>query len=181
MTATTPRAEKHTVLAAIGFSILLWLLLIAKQFAFLYSCDVLSNVLLILQWVTGAAIIACLIRSFINLSRSAAKPGHRALILLLLFITLAADAYLFETLRSDGLQTGGYFSVADKYHRGSSYFISVKNNGELTEIPVDKQTFDRLIIDKDTKYHIEYRTSRLSEKGILENPIDPAKHIDNRK
>ena len=181
MTATTPHAEKHTVLATIGFSILLWLLLIARQFAFLYSYDALSKVLLILQWTPAAAIVACLIRSFISLSRSAAKPCYRALILLLLFITLAADALLFGILRSDGLQTGGYFSVADKYRRGSSYFISVKNNGELTEIPIDKQTFDRLIIDKDTKYHIEYRTSRLSEKGILESPIDPARYIDNRK
>ena len=59
--------------------------------------------------------------------------------------------------------------------------ISIENNEELIKIPVNKQTFEDLIVDKNIKYYIEYRTSKLSSKGILENLIDTNKYIDNQK
>ena len=175
------REKKQVVLVTIGFSILLWLLLIVKQFAFLYSHDILSKILLILQWLVAFVIVYCFISSLKKLSQSITKPGHTVIIIFLLFIILAANIFGFLFLRLDGLQIGGYFPIADKYSHGNSYFISIKSDEELTKIPVDKQIFDCLIVDKNIQYYIEYRTSRLSSKGILENPIDINKYIDNKK
>lgn len=173
--------KKQIVFATIGFSILLWLLLIAKQCAFLYSHDILSKILLILQWLVIFVIACCFISALMKLCKSTSKSGDTVIIIFLLIIILVVNVLVFLFFSSDGLQTGGYFSVTDKYHQKNSYFISIENNEELIKIPVNKQTFEDLIVDKNIKYYIEYRTSKLSSKGILENLIDTNKYIDNQK
>lgn len=167
----------HTVTAfGVGvfiFSILLWLLLVAGQFAFLYAYDILHGILFIIQCGTAVLILFCFVNALNRLSKSEYKPVSKIMLIFLLIPILLFNIWIWFFLKEDGLQTGGFFSIHKKYQKENSYYIDIVNGDEPVSILIDKQTFDQLVVAEDTTYHIEYRTClHLSSIGVLENPID---------
>lgn len=78
----------HTVTAfGVGvfiFSILLWLLLVAGQFAFLYAYDILHGILFIIQCGTAVLILFCFVNALNRLSKSEYKPVSKIMLIFLL-------------------------------------------------------------------------------------------------
>lgn len=161
-----------TVSGVFLFSILLWLLLVSGQFAFLYAHDVLHSVLLIIQCSTAVLILFCFVKALNRLSKPGYKPVSKIMLIFLLILILLLNIWIWFFFKEDGLQTGGFFSIHQKYQKENSYYMDIVNGDEPVSILIDKQTFDQLVVDEDAAYHIEYRTiPHLSSAGVLEHPI----------
>lgn len=183
--AKTPTKKKFSLIVfMIIFSLVFWLLLMSKPFLFLYSYDILYNILCIVQYIIIACIIYCFIKSllFILAQRTQGKNNHMILKIFSLVVILACNLFLWNILElnANNLQISGYFSISNKYSQDDKYYISVYNEDTPTNISVDAETYKALIADPKVSYGIEYRTTHLSSKGVLEKSIDANHFIDNR-
>lgn len=161
----------HPLIGAVLFSIFFFLLLIAKQLAFLYSHDDLHTALLILQWIIAACCIYYFVKEILWVSDRPLLSISSILQLIVIIIVFGINLSVWYDLRSDGIKNSGYFPVS-KYSKNNSCYIFIHNQGESITIPVDRETYNNLVVKQGVQYHISYRTSCLSEVGILEHPID---------
>lgn len=112
-----------TVFGVFIFSILLWLLLVAGQFAFLYAYDILHSVLLIIQCSTAVLILFCFVKALSRLSKPGYKPVSKIMLIFLLILILLLNIWIWLFFKEDGLQTGGFFSIHQKYQKENSYYM----------------------------------------------------------
>jgi len=108
-----------------------------------------------------------------------------------MLLIIGTYSFLMYKYQSAGLQTGGITSIESKeYIDGKYYFYVKRETGNYTEnveypeylvkIKCDKYSYDRIILDKDVEYVIDYRTSMFTNKEGFLLEIDLENYIDNR-
>lgn len=133
----------------------------------------------IIPFITILAIVSQikLIKQKVN------KKGNAAILIVLILVLFCSIGDTYYT--AHGLNTGGLFAIAEKDESNGTYYFYVEEEyrGKVYshQLECDKVTYNRVIIDEDVSYSIQFIWNSLTPNTGYLLSIDLDDFCDNRK